>query len=535
MKKATFIIIIFVLPFFIWSCRSSKTDIQPIDTQEIEAHIRFLSDDLLEGRGIGSKGLSIAALYQENFFRGLGLEPLFNGSYRQSFELKGSLPDKKATLEIISEEETISLSIMDDFVINSYREDCPVGVEGELVYCGYLIQAPEKNWDDIKDANLNNKVLLVEVNEPGNHPGGIFEGEDMTLYGRWTYKMEKASELGATGILLIHNTKGASYGWSVVQNSWSGEAFFLPTKKTHLFYQGWIHRDAADSILSYSGLNRESLLMKAELRDFEPVPLGLSIRVRQKSSFRTVETENIGALLKGKHRHNEGKYIILSAHYDHLGKDTSLKGDQIYNGAVDNCSASATLLSLARYYSQIPDRVKVNLAFVSVSAEEEGLLGSEYFANHLPFARSSVLGNINFEMTNVWGKTEEVYAIGAKYSDLDDYCKEAAENLKWEYIPERGGKSGFFFRSDQFSFVKAGIPAVWLHEGITSKGKDKDFIKRKRQDYINNKYHKVEDEIGIDWDLLGTVQIASWAKEIISLLSESETLPRFKLSCPFQR
>ena len=526
-----FFLIIILLP----NCKKSEKPFQPITPQEIEAHIRFLSDDLLEGRAVGSRGLAVAALYQENIFRGLGLEPLFGDSYRQPFELAGSLPDPEARVEFFREGMSLPLKLSDEVVVNSYREDSPEGVEGELVYCGYLIQAPERGWDDIEGADLKGKVLLVEINEPGNYPGGIFDGEDMTYYGRWTHKFEKAAELGATGIFIIHNSKGAGYGWEVVRNSWSGENFFLPDVEKRLFFQGWIHQDTAYSVLKAVGLAREELLGQAEEKSFKPLPLGLHVRVRQKPIFRRVVTENVAALLRGKHKKARDRTIIISAHFDHLGTDPNLEGDQIYNGAVDNCSASSSLLALARYYSQQPEKLKLHLVFLAVTAEEEGLLGSDYFARHLPFPESSVLANLNFEMTNVWGETEDVYAIGAKHSDLDDFCRRAAENLGLEYIPERLAHLGYFFRSDQLSFARAGIPAVWLHEGITSRGEEKDYIIKKNEAYRRNKYHQVTDEIEDDWDLSGTVQLARWAQEIITLLAETDSLPQFDETSSFKR
>ncbi len=517
------------------SCRKNAGDFDPISAEEIAGHIRFLSDDLLKGRAIGSFGLEVAALYHESIFQGLGLEPAFEGNYRQQFDLTGSLPDPQATLEFFSDDVQIGGTNLDDFVVNSQREDCPEGVEGELVYCGYLIQSPERDWDDIKGLELKGKVLLVEVNEPGNYPGGIFDGEDMTYYGRWTYKFEKASELGAAGTLIIHNPKGAAYGWGVVKNSWSSENFFLPGTENRLFFQGWVAGDKAAEVLSAVGLDHNELLVSAAEKDFKPVPLGLKARVRQKPGFRSVSTENIAAVLKGQHRKRQDRYIILSAHYDHIGFDPKLDGDQIYNGAVDNCSASAAFLALARYYSQRPEELKVNLIFAAVSAEEKGLLGSDYFARHLPVPQSYILANLNFEMTNVWGEVEDVYAIGGKHSDLDEICAQAAGNLGLEYIPERDGELGYFFRSDQLSFARAGIPAVWLHEGITSKGSDKNYVLKKNQEYRRVKYHKVTDEIENDWDLSGTVQITRWAREIISLLSEVENFPRFKSTSSFKR
>lgn len=535
MKNFINLIVFLLIPLIFFSCQQSRKGYMPITPHEIEGHIRFLSDDLLEGRALGTPGLALAALYQENYFRSLGLEPAFDTAYRQSFSLRGGQPDKNASLEIFSEDLELQFKIHKDFVVNSQREDTPMGVEGELVYCGYLIQAPERAWDDIKNADVKGKVLLVEVNEPGNYPDGIFDGEEMTYYGHWTYKFEKASELGATGILIIHNTKGAGNGWEAVQNSWSGESFFLPDKENRLFFQGWMNEEAIEAALNAAGFNRKELAALAEREDFNPVPLGLQVRIRQRPSFRSVDTENVAALLRGKHRRKRDRYIILSAHYDHLGRETAKEGDQIYNGAVDNCSATACILALARYYAQRPEQLKVNIVFLATTAEEEGLLGSEYFARHLPFSKSSVLANINFEMTNVWGETEDVYAIGAKLSELDDFCRKAAKNLGFSYIPEREGNLGYFYRSDQLSFVREGLPAIWLHEGITSNGKDKSFVQIKREEYLNSKYHKVTDEFGEDWDLRGTVQIARWAQEIISLISEAEELPRFKPSSSFRR
>ncbi len=526
-----FFLVVILLP----SCKKSETPIQPITPQEIEAHIRFLSDDLLEGRAVGSRGLDVAALYQENVFRSLGLEPLFGESYCQPFELEGSRPDAEATVEFFRDEVALPLKISDEFVVNSYREDSPEGVEGELVYCGYLIQAPERSWDDIKKTDLEGKVLLVEINEPGNRPGGIFDGEDMTYYGHWMYKFEKAAELGATGIFIIHDTKGAAYGWEVVRNSWSEESFFLPDVEKRLFFQGWLHQDTVKVALEAVELDREELLGRAEEKSFKPFSLGLHVRVRQKPVFRRVPTENVAALLRGKHKKARDRTVILSAHFDHLGKDPNLEGDQIYNGAVDNCSASGSLLALARYYSQQPENLKLNLVFLAVTAEEEGLLGSDYFVRHLPLPKASVLANLNFEMTNVWGETEDVYAIGAKQSDLDSFCRRGAENLDLEYIPERLAHLGNFFHSDQLSFARAGIPAVWLHEGVTSKGKERDYITKKNDAYRRYQYHQVTDEIEEDWDLNGAVQLARWAQEIITLLAETDTLPRFDETSSFQR
>jgi Zn-dependent M28 family amino/carboxypeptidase len=517
------------------SCQGSRGRVEPVTVQEIETHIRNLSSDQFEGRAVGSRGIELAARYHEDYFRTFGLEPAFNGSYRQTFPVRGVKSDPQASMEISSPAVTLAPGLYDDFLVNSEREDSPAEATGELVYCGYLIQAPERNWDDIKGTDLKGKVLLVEINEPGNRPGGIFDGEDMTYYGRWTYKFEKAAELGAAGVFIIHNTKGAAYGWDVLRNPWGTENFFLPEKRPPLFFQGWVTGELAEKLFRSVKLDRASLLAKAETADFVPVPLGLTVKVRQKPSYRTVQAFNVAGIIRAKHPLARKRTIVLSAHYDHFGKDETLEGDQIFNGAVDNCSASASLLALAGYYAQRPEKLKDDLCLVAVTGEEKLFLGSDYFVRHMPFPASSVVADINFEMTNVWGETEDVFAIGAKQSDLDDVCREAAGSMGLRYIPERNGELGFFFRSDQISFVKAGIPGVWLSQGIVSKGPDKGLVQRKFEDYRKTKYHKVTDEIQPDWDLRGTLQIIRWAEEIISILQEREALPQFLPTSSFKR
>ncbi len=524
-----------LVSLFFASCGDGGTGLEPVTARELDAHIRFLSDDLLEGRAVGSRGIAIAELYQEDLFRTFGLEPAFGSSYRQAFDLRGTTPDRNATLEIVSEKARIVPALHDDFVVGSEREDLPEEVSGELVYCGFLIQAPERGWDDVKGVDLKGKAVLCEINEPGNHPGGIFNGEAMTYYGRWIAKFEKAAELGAAGILIIHNDKGAAYGWDVVRTGRSKETFFLPEKNPSLGFQGWVTGAAAEMIFGAARMSRAELLARAERPDFVPVPLGLRAKVRQAPTFRTVSAQNVAGVVRGRHRAARGRYVVVSAHHDHLGRDATLTGDQIYNGAVDNCSATAAMLGLAGYYAQRPESLKANLVFAGFTAEEEGLLGSAYFARHLPFPPGSVIADINLEMTNVWGETEDVFAIGAVESDLDGLCREAAEALGLRYIPERNTELGFFFRSDQLSFARAGIPAVWLHQGIVSKRGDKNQALKKFEEYRAFRYHKVTDEIDEDWDLAGTLQIVRWAQAIVRRLGERPEPPRFRPESPFAK
>ncbi len=519
----------------LWSCQGSPGRMEPVTTDEIAAHIRYLSSDQLEGRAVGTNGIELAARYHEDYFRTMGLDPAFPSGYRQTFPLRGSTPDPRAVLEFAAPEGTIAPVLWEDFVVRTEREDAPVEASGEVVYGGFLIQAPERDWDDIKGLDLAGKVLLVEINEPGNRPGGVFDGEDMTYYGRWTYKFEKAAALGAAGVLIIHDAKGAAYGWDVLPASWKSEAFFLPDRERRLLFEGWISGPTADRLVAAVKLDRKALRAKAETPDFAPVPLGLTATVRQRRTFRTVQGVNVAGVVRARHPAATGRTIVLSAHYDHFGRDASLEGDQIYNGAVDNCAASAAMLALAGHAAQRPERLKDDLCFVAVTAEEQNLLGSDFFARHMPFEAAKVIANINFEMTNVWGETEDVFAIGARLSDLDGVCRRAAEELGLRYIPERNGELGFAFRSDQMSFIRAGVPGVWLSQGLVSKGPDKDLVRRKFEDYRATKYHKVGDEIQPDWDLRGALQIVDWTRGIIAILQEREALPGFAPGTAFSR
>lgn len=535
MKASSRILILAGLLSALSGCRAPESDVVPVTEQEIASHIRFLADDLLEGRAVGGAGIAIAERYQEDLFRTFGLEPLFPSGYQQVFSLRESKPDPGAALDFAAARTKIHPVLYDEFVVASEREDAPEEVSGELVYCGFLIQAPEREWDDVKGADLKGKIILCEVNEPGNAPGGIFDGEAMTYYGRWTYKFEKAAELGAAGIFIIHNDKGAAYGWHVVRTSGSEPSYFLPDARSSLLFQGWLSGAAAEAVFGAAKLDRAELAARAETPGFVPVPLGVTAKIRHRPTFRTIAARNVAGMIRAKSKDAGDRYVIVTAHHDHLGRDGTLTGDQIFNGAVDNCSATASMLALASYYSQRPEALKVNLVFAGVTAEEHRQLGSDYLARHLPFPEASVLADINLEMTNVWGETEDVYAIGAAHSDLDDVCRLAAGDLGLAYTPERNSELGFFFRSDQISFVRAGIPAVWLHHGVVARGPDRNRVRRATEAYLADDYHKVTDEVRSGWDYRGTLEIVHWAQAIIRRLGEGTSVPQFRPQSPFRR
>ena len=505
-----------------------------ITREEVAKHLRILAADKMGGRAVATPGLEKAVVYLEGQFQAFGLKRPFDGSYRQSFSLRGSKPDPEARLSLrVRGRRPIEPTLLENFVVGSHRDDCAERVQGQLVYVGYGIEAPGREWDDIKGVDLKDKVLLMEVNEPENRQGGRFDGTAMTYYGRWTYKFEQAHRLGAKGVLLIHEDKGATYGWSVVRNSWSKEEFFLPSENIQSCFHGWIDRATAVQVLKAAGLDRDELFERAQKPEFKPISTKIEIEVEQKPTFRTVSTDNVAGIIPGG-RASEDRYVVLSAHIDHLGTQSGVEGDAIFNGAVDNAAATAVLLGLARRLSERRAELPVHVIVFGPTAEEVGLLGSQYFTREPPVPVSTMLANINLELTNVWGPTRDVYAIGSGQSELDAVCREAADTVGLTYLDELDRENGFFFRSDQISFARAGVPGVWLHEGPTDLDGGTSVLKA-RLHYRSSVYHTVDDEVDPKWDLRGAVQKAKWSEAIIEVLGRRNQAPAFAPTSAFYR
>ncbi len=414
---------------FLWSVLIAVPSLAEPREDQLEAHIRFLADDLCQGRALGSQGLELANLYLESQYRRLGLRPGFGDSYRQPFTLVGSKPDPQPKLIFQARGTELRPTYREQFVAFSSRLDAASKVQGELVYAGYEIQAPEREWDDIKGVDLKGKILLVEVNEPGNQPGGIFEGTQMTYYGRWTYKYEKAAELGAAGVLLVHNPKRATYGWDVVRNSWTTEGFFIPEQTHSAQFEGWLNEETVKKICQMGGHDYGQLLQSAEGPQFKPQPLGVTVTLEHQPVYREVSSANVGAWLPGT-APEKNPFVVVTAHQDHLGVDG--KGG-VYNGLVDNVSACASMLTLAEDLAN-REPLPLNVLFVAVTAEEQGLWGSRFLAGNLPVDPGRVWANINLEMTNIWGPSPDLYAIGSGQSNLDQLCRVAANKIGAEYI-----------------------------------------------------------------------------------------------------
>src|SRR5579864_3526306 len=451
--------------------------------ERILNHIRILSSDEFEGRGPGSKGEQLTIKYLEDQYRSAGLEPGNpDGTYLQSVPLVGITPDKGMKLTLTGHGKTLEPKFQDDFVAWSKRVTETSAIDADMIFVGYGVQAPEFQWDDFKGVDVKNKILVVLINDPPvPDPADLskldpktFGGTAMTYYGRWTYKFEKAAQLGAAGCVIIHQTDRAGYPWEVVRNSWSGTQFDLATPDKNmgrLAVESWITKDFADKLFQLAGQDLDKLIAAAARRDFKPVPLSIHERLTIHNSLQTIDSHNVIAKLTGSDPQLRNTYVIYTAHWDHFGIGPEVNGDKIYHGAVDNASGSAALLEMARAYKALPRPPRRTILFLSVTAEEQGLLGSQYYVEHPLYPLARTVLDINMDGMNVNGRTRDIVQIGRGVSTLDDVIDSAAQGqgrvVKVDPEPEKG----YYYRSDHFEFAKNGIPAFDPDEGVEFIGK----------------------------------------------------------------
>jgi Zn-dependent M28 family amino/carboxypeptidase len=489
-----------------------------ISGERILDHIRVLSSDEFEGRGPGSKGEQLTIKYLEDQYRSAGLEPGNpDGTYLQSVPLVGITPDSKMTLTLTGHGKTLAPKFQDDFVAWSKRVSETSSVNADLVFVGYGVQAPEFQWDDFKSADVKGKILVELINDPpvpdpadsSKLDPKIFGGPAMTYYGRWTYKFEKAAQMGAAGCIIIHQTDRAGYPWEVVRNSWAGTQFDLasPDKNMgRLAVESWITSDFATKLFRAAGQDLDKLIAAAARRDFQPVQLGIHETLAIHNTLRTLDSHNVVARLTGSDPSLKNSYVIYSAHWDHFGIGPEVNGDKIYHGAVDNASGSAALLEIARAYKALRTPPLRTILFLSVTAEEQGLLGSQYYVEHplYPLARTAL--DVNMDGMNVGGRTRDIVQIGRGASTLDDIVEAAAKEqqrtVKFDPEPEKG----LYYRSDHFEFAKNGVPAFDPEVGVEFIGKPDGWGLEQRRIYTAERYHKPADKIQPDWDLSGAVE-----------------------------
>jgi Zn-dependent M28 family amino/carboxypeptidase len=528
-KRCFWLVVIVMIITAVTSVKAKLIDPpRSINENTLKAHIRFLSDDLLGGRGVGSVGSSISQLYIANQMQLLGLEGGFEGgSYYQKFDMVQINTNSEMELKVTGKRGEIDLKYYDEFIAFPGIQTEKIKIDkAELVFAGYGIQAPEYNWDDFKDVDVKGKVLLIMNNDPNTDDPDFFGGKARLYYGRWSYKYEQAARMGAVGAIVIHTTPSAGYPWKVVQTSWSGAQFELPQHEpSSLIYKGWVTEKAAYKIAELGGHNLDELRTAAEDRRFRPVPLGVRVSSRLDSTYRKLQATNVAGVIEGRDPELRKEAIIFTAHYDHLGTGKAVNGDSIYNGARDNASGVACLLALAQAFSGLAKPVRRTLVFLAVDGEESGLLGSQYYAGNPTFPAGKIAANINIDGVNIWGRTRDVSIVGSGKSTIDTEVKEAAKTPGRIVLDDHMPEQGSFYRADQFSFAKIGVPCLYLSGGRDFIGRPKVWGQKQIEEWIETHYHQPSDEYNSDWDLSGCVQDLHLIFQVALRLANKEQLP----------
>jgi Zn-dependent M28 family amino/carboxypeptidase len=502
--------------------RTSKPEATPVpvkphaDPQKIRAHVKFLSSDLLEGRGTGQRGGDLAADYIATQFALYGLRPAGDpGSYFQDVpmvEVK-TLPETSFSF-VNADFETITLQNLEDFVTNNETQTETAYIDAPIVFVGYGINAPEYNWDDYKGTDLKGKVALLFVSEPSSEDPKFFKGKALTYYGRWTYKFEETARRGAVATIIIHRTDLASYGWEVVRNSWGKERSYLRRDATpKLLAASWIHLQAAKKVVAMAGLDLDKLFEQAQSKDFKPIELPVRLQAHVATQLRSFVSRNVLAVLPSRGGNSE-EALLYTAHYDHLGLDRDLKGHNIYNGAVDNATGCGVLLELARVWSETPSIPPRMILFAAVTGEEQGLLGSEYLGKHSPVPPGKISLDLNYDALAPIGDPEEVEVSGAErttfYSAVDGKAKTVGLGIRPDPHPE----AGYYYRSDHFSLARVGIPSFSIAQGWKFKGHDAAWGEAQERDYIEHRYHQPTDQYVQAMDFTGTAKLAMFGYEL---------------------
>lgn len=522
-----------------------KPGLDAITANDIMQHTKVLSSDEYEGRGPGTKGEELSVKYLTEQFQKLGLKPGNpDGTYVQKVPLVGFAGAPAASFTAGS--KTINLTFPQDYVAVSRRFVPESKVENsDIVFVGYGVSAPEYGWDDYKGLDVRGKTIVMLINDPAvpdpSDPSKLdakmFKGQAMTYYGRWTYKYEIASEKGAAAAIIIHETGPAGYPYEVVSGSWSRENFDIqrPDKNMNrVAVESWITTDRAKELFTASGQDFEALKKAALTKDFKPVALNAKANFAVKNTLREINSANVAAKVEGSDPTLKNEYVIYSAHWDHLGLDPKLQGDQIFNGALDNASGTAALLEIAEAFTKLATPPKRSVLFLAVTAEEKGLLGAKYYANNPLYPVNKTLANINMDGVNQWGRTKDITMVGDDNSTLIDLLRETASAQNRTVNPDPEPEKGFYYRSDHFEFAKVGVPALYTDSGIDYIGRDASYSKQKRDEYTEKDYHKISDQIKPDWDLAGAVEDAQLLTAIGYRVAQAVKYPEWKVGSEFK-
>ena len=516
-----------------------------INAADLLKHTTVLASDEYEGRGPGTPGEELTVNYLTAQFARLGLKPGNpDGTFVQKVPLVGLTAKPSASFE--TADKRLDLAFPNDYVAVSRRFVPRVEVkDSEMVFVGYGVVAPEYGWDDYKGVDVRGKTIVMLINDPAvadpadpsRLDDKMFKGRAMTYYGRWTYKYEIAAARGAAAAIIIHETAPAGYPYDVVAGTWGRENFDIQTPDKNMgrvAIEAWLHLDRARELFSASGQDFETLKRRAQTRDFRPVPLGAKANFQLDNTLRPIDSKNVIARLEGSDPKLKNEYVVYSAHWDHIGRDPQLTGDQIFNGALDNASGTAALIEIAEAFTKMRPAPRRSILFLAVTAEEKGLLGAKYYATNPLYPLARTVANINMDGVNQWGRTSDIVIVGYGNSTLDDVLIDFATKAGRTVVPDPEPEKGFFYRSDHFEFAKEGVPALYPDSGNEYIGKPDGYGQRKRDEYTARDYHKVSDEVKPDWDLSGAVEDARLFVAVGLHVAQTIKFPAWKPGTEFK-
>lgn len=525
------------------SCQTNKStfDATQLDSTALAAitetsykqYVSDLASDEFMGRKPFTKGDTLAVQYIEKQFKELGLLPGNGDSYFQEVPMV-EITSKPTynQLTFTGTKGNLSINNLDDFVIGTRKIQENINVNNtELVFAGFGIVAPEFGWNDYKDIDVKGKTVVVMVSDPGRYDKSLFKADTMTYYGRWKYKYEEAGRQGAAGILLIHDTPAASYGWDVVRSGWSGPQLNLTAEKIPVpEFEGWITNQTAQNLFKIGGIN-PSILESAKKKGFHAIPLNVKTNVSLQNNYRYANSNNVIAKIEGTERPEET--IIYTAHWDHLGIGEAVNGDSIYNGALDNAAGVAALFEIAKAFKAAKNKPERSIIFIALTAEEEGLLGSSHYANNPIYPLNKTVANLNMDAFSPLGATKDVSIVGYGQTEIDDYVERSAAKFGRTVRGEKNPTSGGFYRSDHFNFVKKGVPGLFMGAGTALISTD-TLRNAQRAKALANRYHSPTDEVDENWDFNGIIEDIKLFFDIGYTMSHEKIFPQFKLKSEFR-
>jgi Zn-dependent M28 family amino/carboxypeptidase len=528
--------------FLVAMAASLSAQMTEIAGERIRAHVKFLSSDLLEGRGVGARGGELASEYMATQFALIGAKPLGdNGTYFQKVSLVGVEPQPSAQLSMIlndgasGEGKTTALHWLEEFVGVTLQQKPGVTFDAPAVFVGHGITAPEYQWDDYKGVDVRGKVVVLFTNEPPSDDPNFFTGRALTYYGRWTYKYEEAARRGAIAAIVIHTTPTASYGWDVVRSSWGREdqQVQLAPGAYDLAFAGWVTKDIGEKIAATLGMSVDELLKSADSRDFRAVDLPLRFRGSAPAKIRRIETRNVVARVGGSDPQLKSEAVVFNAHWDHLGIGDPVDGDPVYHGAVDNATGCGMLLEIARAWAALPEKPRRSAIFLAATSEEAGLLGSRYFGEHPPIPAGKIALAINYDGFQPWGRTSDVVLNGSDRTTALPIVEDAARRFNLTIAPDPRPEAGLYYRSDHFSFARVGIPAFSIEEGRDLLGKPAGTGEKLYEDYNDHRYHQPTDKYADDWDFSGMEEYCRFGMLIGINVANSPKLPTWRAGDEF--